>query len=342
MFNFFQSIFGGSGSATSTKYDSALIERAIERVIEGTDPRLRALSAYRKKLAPAVERAIDYAVELADALPPPMELSGAQFGKDDRIRGLFASREHLFEVLGKNRVLRDYLDNYKGVQSERLYALLGAERSERNMLGMDLRGDIVRRDVMQLVVSFSHHQFVCPSGSQSGTNLEAKKRVFDNLIEYSLQQILTDRYRREDTSRQYNILKSKLRAMEAAGLGIDAIAGRDQFEKADPRDLQDQIAQLETELASTDVSPPTLEHNMDMIVQTLSSPERCLQMAPISLRLNHMGVKLEEDAGGAAINLHMDELSLANGRRRVVLPVWIPLEEIPKRQDFLKEAGRYL
>ena len=342
MFDFFQSIFGGSGSVASTKYDAALIERAIERVVDGTDPRLRALSSYRKKLAPAVESAIDFAVDLVESLPPPVELSGAQFSEDDSIRGLFASRQHLREVLGRSQVLREYIDRHKGAPPENLYALLGAERSERSMLGMDLQGDIVKRDVMQLVVSFSNHRFVCPADSQSEISLEAKRRAFDNLIEHSLQQMLSSRYKREDTSRRYNLLKSKLRAMEAAGLGIAAIAERDQTEKINIRDLQDQIVQLEDELAHTEVAPLTLDHYMDVIVETLSSPELCLQMAPVSLKLNHMGIKLEEDATGAAINLQMDELSLANGKRIIVLPVWIPLAEMPERRDFLKEAGRYL
>lgn len=342
MFDFFQSIFSGSDFTASTKYDADIIEKAIERVVDGTDPRLRALSSYRKKLAPAVETAIDFAVDLVDSLPPPVELSGAQFSEDDQVRGLFASRQHLREVLGRSRVLREYLDRRKGAHSENIYALLGAERSERSMLGMDLQGDMVRRDVMQQVVSFSNRLFACPGDSQAEASLEAKRRAFDTLIEYALQQMLSSRHKREDTSRRYNILKSKLQAMEAAGLGISALAAPDQSDKVDIGELQKQIAQLETELDSADVAAPTLDHYMDVIIESLSSPEQCLQMAPVSLKLDRMGMKLAEDAAGTAINLQLNELTLANGRRVIVLPVWIPVAEMPEKRDFLQEAGRYL
>ena len=342
MFDFFQSIFSGPDFAVFRKYDAALIERAIERVVDGTDPRLRALPSYRKKLAPAVELAIDFVVDLVDSLPPPAELSGAQFSENDRIRGLFASRQHLREILGRSQVLRKYLDRRKGGPPENLYALLGAERSERSMMGMDLQGDIVKRDVMQQIVTFSNHRFVCPADSQSEISLEAKRRAFDNLVEYALQQILSSRLKREDTSRRYKLLKSKLQAMETAGLGINAIAEPDQSEKIDIKDLQDQVVQLEDELAGTEAAPPTLDHYMDVIVETLSSPEQCLQTAPVSLKLNHMGIKLEEDATGRAINMEMVELSLPNSRRVIVVPVWIPIAEMPEKRDFLQEAGRYL
>ncbi len=41
------------------KFDPALIRAAIERVVDGTDPRLRMVRHYRKKLWTAVERSIE-------------------------------------------------------------------------------------------------------------------------------------------------------------------------------------------------------------------------------------------------------------------------------------------
>ena len=53
MLRLLQSIFRQTPEATSG-YDEELLKLAVERVIDGTDPRLRALSGYRKKLQPAV------------------------------------------------------------------------------------------------------------------------------------------------------------------------------------------------------------------------------------------------------------------------------------------------
>ena len=67
-FRLLQSIF--SGSSQPSKFDKDLMLRGIERVVDGTDPRLRAVSHYRRKLWGAVEHAIDFVVNFVNALPP--------------------------------------------------------------------------------------------------------------------------------------------------------------------------------------------------------------------------------------------------------------------------------
>ena len=77
MLQLFQSIFGAGPQ--DEPYPDELISRAIERAVDGTDPRLRALPGYRKKLRAAVIHAIGHVVGLVDSLPVPLELSRAGF-----------------------------------------------------------------------------------------------------------------------------------------------------------------------------------------------------------------------------------------------------------------------
>ena len=55
MLHFLSSLFS-TGPGQGAGPDKALIERAIERVVDGTDPRVRGLGNYRKRLRPAVEK----------------------------------------------------------------------------------------------------------------------------------------------------------------------------------------------------------------------------------------------------------------------------------------------
>ena len=71
MLKLFQSMFRPGADKLGT-YPEDLIERAVERAVDGTDRRLRAVSGYKKSLRPAVIRAIDHVVALVDALPPPL------------------------------------------------------------------------------------------------------------------------------------------------------------------------------------------------------------------------------------------------------------------------------
>ena len=84
MLKLLQSIFSQEPE-TSALYSEKLIEKAIERVVDGTDPRLRAVSGYRKFLRPAVIKAVDYTFELVDGLPSPVILSKKQFSLDECI-----------------------------------------------------------------------------------------------------------------------------------------------------------------------------------------------------------------------------------------------------------------
>ncbi len=58
---------------------------AIEEVVSGTEPKLRALSGYDRELGPAVERTLGYIADLIDRLPPPVELSRAAWQRDPHI-----------------------------------------------------------------------------------------------------------------------------------------------------------------------------------------------------------------------------------------------------------------
>ena len=46
------------------------LAEAVARVIDATDPRLRLLEGVRERLCPAVTHALDYADQVAAALPP--------------------------------------------------------------------------------------------------------------------------------------------------------------------------------------------------------------------------------------------------------------------------------
>ena len=58
------------------------IREAIERVVDGTDPRLRAVSHYRRKLRDAVAHSVDYVAQQVATLPPAIEVGRRRFTTD--------------------------------------------------------------------------------------------------------------------------------------------------------------------------------------------------------------------------------------------------------------------
>ncbi len=227
----FQSIFGGRESVG--RYPETLIDMAIERAVDGTDSRLRLVPGYRKRLREPVMHAIDQVVALVDGIPAPVAAGSDDYRNDFRLAALFASAEDMLQVFGRDRALSEYLSGAEGQGTERVTALLLARREERNILGMELVGDQVRRDVAQVTVSFSGHHLLEPRTSEEECRRFLKRRAFDHLLALALAQITEARVERADLTRQRDLLLRKLQAMKRGTLSIRS-AGRGSSRRGRP------------------------------------------------------------------------------------------------------------
>ena len=106
--------------------------------------------------------------------------------------------------------------------------------------------------------------------------------------------------------------------------------------------MKSEIESIEQNIQNLPATPVSIEDNFDRIGETLSEPAACLSMREFTLFVDEMLVKRDPDAGGRVEQLELLEMVSSNGERRVVLFGWIPVSELPEKQDFLKEASRYL
>ena len=173
--NLFQSIFRGGESRG--RYPESLIEAAIERAVEGTDARLRLLPGYRKRLRVPVIQAIDQVVALVDTIPAPLVAGRRGHGEDPRLAAVFSSAEDMLRTFGRDPALTAFLAAPEGADAERVTCLLLAERVERNILGMDLVGDQVRRDVPQVAVIEMEFGIAEPRGRYAVQSGRLKRRL---------------------------------------------------------------------------------------------------------------------------------------------------------------------
>ena len=137
MLKFLSSLFIPS-AAEDADPDRALIDAAIERAVDGTDRRLRALGGYRQRLQGPVERAVEHVIALVDAMPVPTEISAHSFGTDPRIRAFFSSVDHLRDVLGKFKEVREYQRHCAEISADEIFGLLVMRKEERTVLGLSL------------------------------------------------------------------------------------------------------------------------------------------------------------------------------------------------------------
>ena len=76
------------------------------------------------------------------------------------MNAFFATAHDVPACLGRSVELRRFFDNDPAPEA---YALLGMKKEERSVLGMELQGDAVQREVAQTQVSFSGHRIIAAS-----------------------------------------------------------------------------------------------------------------------------------------------------------------------------------
>lgn len=339
---FLQSIFSAA-SGPSGKNDDATIRAAIERVVDGTDPRLRAVRRYQHKLRGAVECAIDHAVTLIDQLPPAIDASHRSFVASPQLRAAFASPDRLRETLSFSKHTRNYQQQSAGPLPAELYAVLGMERVEKTVLGIELHGDLVRRDVPQTTVSFCNQRLACLTDSEQATRRELIQRAFDSLIEVALDNLTTIRaHRRQLEQRHRELLQQKAGALHSARLGLDSLLESTGPNLADAGNIERQLWDLEAELGKVRAGSATLDHLLARIIVTLSKPDKHLRLEPVALTLDHMNIKVSPGSSRPGNALSFNEALLGKDRRLTVLLVRFPSSELLAPPDFFQEAQRLL
>lgn len=335
MLKLFQSIFGSEKA--QQRYPETLVEAAIERAVDGTDPRLRALSGYRKRLREPVIHAIDHVIALVDALPPPLMAGRESFRDEPSLSTLFASADHMLDVLGHDVTLARFLDSAEG-NAERVTALLMAERIEKNVLGIDLVGGTLRRDVAQVTVNFGGHRLVDPNASEDEMRRYLKRRAFDHLLTLALGRIVERREQRADLARQRDLLRLKLNALQRSGWSFDEAGGRDQPESSA---LTAELEAIESQFEALGSDVGLLEAHLEIVADLLGSAQQQLWGEPLVLRLDRMNIKRDAQDESAR-NILLQELHNAQGRRLVTLLISVAPAELPKPENLFVRAQRYL
>lgn len=336
-----QSLFSTTPDSAG-KFDPALIHAAIERVVDGTDPRLRMVRHYRKKLWTAVERSIEYVTELVDTLPPPVEIRSHSFMTDPRLRALFTSTRHLQEILSFGNELHHYRQRIGGLPTD-LYAMLRTERIEKTVLGIALEGNMIRRDVPQITVNFHNHHVAFPAGSETKTRREVKKRAFDYLIETALDRLVAVRTQKQQLEQQQRqLLQRKIKLLRGANTALEPLLDPHTADLSTPASIDKRLREIEVELGRIRADSATLDDHLAKVVVTLREPEKHLRLDRVSMTLDHMNIKADKNSSRNTSMLTFDDVLLGKGRRITAMFIRFPSDEILPRPDFFDEANRLL
>lgn len=331
----FQSIFGRDDVVG--RYPETLIESAMERAVGLTDVRLHLVAGYRKRLRQPIIHAIDQVMALVDAIPVPLAASLDGYRGDFRLAALFASGEEMLRILGRDKGLRDYLSSAEGRGADQVTGLLVARREERNILGMDLVGDQVRRDVAQVSVSFAAHRLLEVNLSEPESRRFLKRRAFDHVLALALAEITEARVERADLQRQRVLLQRKLKAVKQGTLPFGA-PGSGQVEEAG---IQAELDTVSAQLAELGADAGVLKTHLDLVADRLADAEHQVWSEDVDICLDPLNIRRDPDHPSAR-QMVFQELHDARGQRAVMLLLSIAPRDLPPVDDFVSAAERYL
>lgn len=283
MFKLFSNIFEHSDPG-QFKYPKALLKEAIERAVDGTDPRLRMMPGYAKTLRGPVLHAVDHVVHLVKSLPKAVPVSRDNFANYPALDSIFYSAERLEQIISRDAALRDFRKSKPHVHDP-VNAVLSVHKIEKHVVGIALVNGEMRKDVAKTTISFDQHRFVDPAQSEDKTQRLLMRRVFDRLLSIALSRLVERQNERKDLGARKALLKCKLDLIDRSGsLNDQPIAGERGQLQARMEDIERQLSALGPDVA-------VLPTNLAIIAEVLERAERYLWLEETSLCLDRYYVQ---------------------------------------------------
>jgi len=337
-------LFAAAPAAGASTPDPELVRLVVEEIVEAVDPRLRGVSRYQKRIAPAAERTIAHLRSLGRDLPAPMEFSRAAWSSEPLLNAAFAAAGDLPALLGRSEELRAFFAAPANAEVTQAHALLAMLKTERRVFAPALVDGALQQEVAQTTVSFEKHRLFAPAANAPDCRRQVGMLILRRLAGLALQRFEALGERATELEQHKALLGARLRMLNLRrdGLGgLDGLAGGG--------DAAAQIASIERELKATvddymeaKASLATLESRIEHIKAIFDSPAQHVSLTRSELRVNRMGFKVAEASSEQAPPLVLSELSIGSGLTAVIALVHCPRAELPPREDLIARAAKEL
>lgn len=293
---------------------SAAVQTVLDRVAEVVAPILKADPAFERHLQAPVEYALGYCDGLIAGLPGPVEISHHAFATDPLVHALFATADDISQMLGRSQAVRDYLADPACYASDHFYALFAARRHEKRQLGMSVQGDLVQTDVPQRVLYFADQTLVEPSCSLEQTLRKLHLRAIDSLLLSFHDHVEALRAEREGLRSDLSVERAHLTVLKGATAGpAYTVHTR-------------HIDEIDTQLrrAAAALLPENL---VNALAEFLHTPEASLNLTPVSISIDRMGVVSDAGNGSDVHTINFPELNARDRRHYLVMLARVDREE---------------
>lgn len=301
------------------------ISKTVERVVDAVDGRIRLVSGYRRKLQHVIRNSLDFTDSMIDRVPQAIEVSSRTFVTDPYVNAFFSNTRDVQVIFSRSSEIRDFMEDYTHENITQCCALLCMHKAEKTVLGVELAGDTIKKDVKQIAVNFTDHRIYSPAPTEEETRQGLKQCLFEGLVTNSLERVVQLKLSNQRLQHERQMLQARLRH---AQYQLSRPNERSASEAEFRRDIEETRLKLEkTEQDLRRIHLATPQVSLEQVIEVFSSPEKFVRLAQSTIRLNKMGIKISESTRQPANTLNLTEVSIGEQPARVVTLAKFPRDE---------------
>lgn len=196
----------------------------IESFVDASNSKIRAVQGYSRKLREHVRGLYNHVLQVANEIPPPVDLNLDAFGTDPLVNALFVNSNDIDKLLNTHPDINAFSRAHSKYQVPVLYALLTATKNEKETLGIGMQGDMLIREVPQQAVNFASHKIHTPCASSAELSTALKKYLFDYVVTL-VKQELTLRMNDEAFKIGDDSYESRVKSLANPDVYLDTLIG---------------------------------------------------------------------------------------------------------------------
>ena len=294
-----------AGFIDNRQHEEALIDQ-IERILSETKTKIPLLRDYRKHLKDPVHVAWETIDKMMAHIPGPIILDPAHWETSPVLKAIFTGPTDFADWLNHCDALKDA---FRQSGSDSLFSLLVTEYNEKKSLGVALVGGLVQKDVLQKSVYFEDPRILVPQPDLETAKKEIRHRILVMLFTRELEEIADLKMLTEELERQQETLEVLLNHQKRHLGG----------ENETKRDAQKIISDIDRKIDSIGRNPDSPAAHLRHVIEVLMNIENHLNLRPLVLRLNNLGIEVEKSSSDPFDEIEFAECTFTGEHRRAVI-----------------------
>lgn len=177
-------------------------------------------------------------------------------------------------------------------------------------MGTKVQGNLLRRDILQVAVSFYEHRIIAPHPTVEGVRDELQRRCMGVLAQLAGQKVNAAEEDLDLLENLLNLLRVKKKSLTARKKGLHP--GMEGFSEVglELASVQDELQRSEERQARIQDALAGPENYLAVLTEVMSNPQGHLRIKTITMLLNTFGIKVDDGSPDEGNELTVAEVDM--------------------------------